>query len=383
MGLAAAAEEEQRKTALGACHAVTVTPGIRRRPNLVSKIAWQDRGRVRHPGLVPFVRVKPDDMTQVTAVARIEDAARQVDDPQAFPPIAELLAGQMRYGWDLEPPEHYLYLPEDASDPVGCLAVELPTRDNVHLVWASVVVHPDHRRHGHGSAIMKEALRIARAAGRSTIWVETAEDDQGARRFVERFRFRYASHDARRRQVLAEVDQAEIQRLWEMAQAAASDYCLERLQPPIPDKVLSELVEVTAAINDAPMGELTYEDEKFDLQRLRDLETAARGRGHRVYRVIARHRATGEVGGHTVVLTHPLQPDVAGQGDTAVARHHRGHRLGIRVKIDMMHWLAEVEPQVKIIETWNNVDNNFMINVNEALGYRLSRIFNMYELRLD
>jgi hypothetical protein len=24
-----------------------------------------------------------------------------------------------------------------------------------------------------------------------------------------------------------------------------------------------------------------------------------------------------------------------------------------------------------------------MINVNEALGYRLSRIFNMYELRLD
>ena len=146
--------------------------------------------------------------------------------------------------------------------------------------------------------------------------------------------------------------------------------------------MLSELVEVTAAINDAPMGELTYEDEKFDLQRLRDLETAARGRGDRVYRVIARHRATGEVGGHTVVITHPLQPDVAGQGDTAVARHHRGHRLGLLLKIDMMRWLAQVEPQLKIIETWNNVDNKFMINVNEALGYRLSRIFNMYELKL-
>jgi len=321
-------------------------------------------------------------MAQVTAVASIEEAARQVDDPDAFPLIPEMLAGQMRYGWDLEPPENYLYTPEDASDPVGALAVELPTRDNLHLVWANIRVHPDHRRRGHGSAIMNEALRLAREADRSTIWVGTAEDDQGARRFVEGFGFAYASHDARRRQVLAEVDQTEIQRRWEMAAAAASDYRLERLRPPISDEVLSELVEVTAAINDAPMGELTYEDERFDLQRLRDLETAARGRGDRVYRVIARHRTTGEVGGHTVVLTHPLQPEIGVQGDTAVARHHRGHRLGLLLKIDMMHWLAEVEPQLKIIETWNNVDNNFMINVNEALGYRLSRIFNMYELKL-
>jgi hypothetical protein len=83
-----------------------------------------------------------------------------------------------------------------------------------------------------------------------------------------------------------------------------------------------------------------------------------------------------------VVLTHLLQPHVGGQGDTAVSSHHRGHRLGLLLKIDMMRWLAEVEPRLEIIETWNNVDNSFMINVNEALGYRLSRIFNMYELQL-
>ena len=43
-------------------------------------------------------------MTQVTAVACIEEAARQVDDPEAFPLIPEMLAGQLRYGWDLEAP---------------------------------------------------------------------------------------------------------------------------------------------------------------------------------------------------------------------------------------------------------------------------------------
>jgi GNAT superfamily N-acetyltransferase len=332
---------------------------------------------------MPLVRVEPDDIAQVTAVAYIEEAARQVDDPEAFPVIAEMLAGEMRYGWDLEPPEHYLYVPDQATEPVGALAVELPTRDNLHLIWAQIWVHPDHRRRGHGSVIMNEVLRIAREAGRSTIWVGTAEDDQGAQCFVEKFGFRYASHDARRRQVLADIDQTEIQRLWASAQVAASDYCLERLRPPSSDEVLSELIAVTAAINDAPMGDLTYEDEKFDLQRVQDLETALLGRGHRGYRVIARHRTTGEVGGHTMLITHPLLPDVGMQADTAVARHHRGHRLGLLLKMDMMRWLAEAEPQLTIIETWNNVDNRFMIDVNEALGYRLSRIFNMYELRLE
>jgi GNAT superfamily N-acetyltransferase len=331
---------------------------------------------------MPFVRVDPDASAEVTAVACIAEAARQVDDPHAFPPIPEMLAGEMRYGWDLDPEEHYLYIPENAIDPVGVLVVDLPTRDNLHLVWCQIFVHPDHRRCGHGSAIMNEALRRAREAGRDTIWVAAPEDDQGARRFVERFGFSYASHDARRRQVLADLDQAEIKRLWTEAAKAASDYRLEQLQPPITDDLLSELVEVTAAINDAPMGDLTYEDEKFDLQRLRDFETALRGREDRSYRVLARHRTTGEVGGHTMVIIHPLRPHFGMQADTAVARHHRGHRLGLLLKIDMMRWLAETEPQLKIIETWNNADNSFMINVNEALGYRLSRIFNMYELHL-
>ena len=116
---------------------------------------------MRHPGLVPFVRVQPDDMTQVTAVACIEEAVRQVDDPEAFPLIAKMLAGQMRFGWDLDPPEHYLYIPEEASDPVGALAGSSDTRQPAPGLGQRLV-HPDHRRHGHGSVIMNEALRTAR-----------------------------------------------------------------------------------------------------------------------------------------------------------------------------------------------------------------------------
>jgi GNAT superfamily N-acetyltransferase len=337
----------------------------------------------RHPGGMPFVRVNAGDAAAIQVLTDLYNAARAVDDPTSPPAIAELVAGDVEFGWDLHPEVRYLYTPPGGDQPVGALGIDLPVYDNLQLVWAEVLVHPDHRRQGHGTAIMEEVLRQAREAGRTIIWVGTAEDDLGAQAFVAKFGFGYASHDARRRQRLAEVDHDELDRLHAQAIEAAKDYRLERLRSPVPDEVLAELIEVTAAINDAPGGTLTYEDEVFDVTRLREVETARQKRGDLMYRIVARHKETGEAAGHTVVVFNPLRPQRAGQGDTAVARTHRGHRLGLLLKIDMMHWLAEEQPQLEEIETWNHADNAYMINVNEAIGYRLSRIFNMYELKLE
>jgi GNAT superfamily N-acetyltransferase len=329
-----------------------------------------------------YVRVQPDDAARVQAVADVWNAARAVDDPEAFPSIPEMLAGQLRYGWDLEPGECFLYYPGGAEEAVGVLELELPARDNLHLVWGSITVHPAHRRSGHGSAMMGEILRRAQAAGRSTIWLEAVEDDPDPRKFLESFGFRCASSDARRRQVLADVDQDEIERLWCAAEKAAAGYRLERLPSPAPEDVLADLAAVTAVINDAPMGELTYEHEVYDTARIRDIETARQGRDERCYRLLARHRETGEIAGHTLVVRSPHRERSAGQGDTAVARAHRGHKLGLLLKIAMMRWIAEVAPQVEVIETYNNVDNRYMIDVNEAIGYRLSQVFATFERNL-
>ena len=86
---------------------------------------------------------------------------------------------------------------------------------------------------------------------------------------------------------------------------------------------------------------------------------------------MARHRETGELGGHTVVAVEEQRPALADQHDTAVARAHRGHRLGLLLKAGMLLWLAEAEPQLETIDTWNAESNDHMIAVNEALGYRV------------
>jgi GNAT superfamily N-acetyltransferase len=331
---------------------------------------------------MPFLLVDPDDVDLIDQAVGILNRSRTVDDPDGFPVHPTLLARSLRYGWDLEPDETYLYSPADGQPPAGVLALSFPSRDNLHLGWADITVDPVQRRRGAGSAILEEVIRRTRNVGRTTIWLGTAEDDLGAKAFLESFGFRYASHDARRRQVLSEVDTDAVARLYAVAEAAAHDYVLERGTLPTPADVLEELVDVTAAINDAPMGDLTFTEELFDLKRLQDIEAAAAGRQDEVYRIWARHRGSGAVGGHTLVATNRLQPGLGRQGDTAVSRHHRGHRLGLLLKIAMMRWLAEVEPQLEVIETWNQADNDYMIRVNEAIGYRLNRVFAMYELTL-
>jgi RimJ/RimL family protein N-acetyltransferase len=331
------------------------------------------------PDAMRLVRVDPADLAAVTASVDLLNAAQRIDDPGEDPGLPELTARWLEFGWDLDPETRYLYVDPDGA-PVAVLEVDLPRRDNQHLVWGNVIVHPDHRRRGHGTALVAELVRRAVEAGRTTIWLGTAEDDLGSRAFLEKQGFRYASHDARRKQVLADVDGVAVDALHSRAVVAAADYVIERLEPPYTDELLEQLVEVTAAINDAPMGDLTFEDEVFDVGRLRDIESAREGRGDRIYRLAARHRETGVIGGHTVVVVHPLRPEHAGQGDTAVHRDHRGHRLGLLLKTEMMRLLAETEPQLTEITTWNHADNRYMIDVNEAIGYRLSRVFAMYEL---
>lgn len=330
-----------------------------------------------------FVRVHPDDTGAVAAAVELLETARQLDDPTAPPLVPELHQRWLRHGWDLHPEESFLSVPEPGSPAVGVLTLDLPVRDNRHLVWADFTVRPGLRRRGHGTAMLREVLRRTREAGRTTVWLGGAEDDPVAARFLTGAGFRYASHDARRKQRLAGVDPATVARLRREAEAAAGDYRLERLLPPLTEELMSEVAVVAESINDAPMGDLTYEPEVYDLDLMRDVEAARIGRGDRMYRVVARHRQTGELGGHTVVITTPLRPARGSQGDTAVARQHRGHRLGLLLKLEMMAWLAEVEPQLEEIETWNQADNGYMISVNEALGYRLDRVFALYERKLD
>src|SRR5260370_37742505 len=91
----------------------------------------------------------------------------------------------------------------------------------------------------------------------------------------------------------------------------------------------------------------------------------------RDYTVAARHDATGDLAALTEIAVDPDDPGWGHQLLTAVARKHRGHRLGLLVKIAMLELLATAEPQLERIVTWNARANEHMIAVNESLGYTI------------
>jgi GNAT superfamily N-acetyltransferase len=316
---------------------------------------------------VQITRFGPDDADLLAAYVEVVNASRAADSPWEHPATLRSEEGRFRFGWDGEVEAPYVGRVDGVPVAVGRVATT--DYDNLHLAWLGVQVHPGHRRRGLGTAMLEELVAEVRARGRTSIGMD-GWDDEGARGFAARHGFDQKSASVERRQQLADLDWAEIERLHAEASAAASAYEIVRREGRTPDEELEELAVMASAINDAPTDDLDIEDEVFSADRMRAYETSQLGRGHRFFRTFVRHRDTGEQAGHSVVLVDGERPHLAHQHDTSVVSGHRGHKLGLLLKTDMNLWLREVQPQIAEIRTWNAESNGHMIGVNEAIGYR-------------
>jgi GNAT superfamily N-acetyltransferase len=313
-------------------------------------------------------RFTPGDTVTLPEVVDLRNAAAKVDAPFEHPLTVHQYAGMLRHGWDGEVPEPYAAW--DGGRLVGVLELHTSEWDNTHLAWLDLLVHPDLRGAGRGTELLGFARKRAVALGRSSLG-SFGWDIASTRRFADRHAFPVKGTAIKRRQDLAHVDRVGLARLYEEALGAAHGYELLRIAGTTPSHMLEAVAEMTAAINDAPTDDLDIEDEVFPAERVAAYEAAQVARGHRLYRVVARHRETGGLAGHTVVAVYGERPWLGDQHDTSVVGRHRGHRLGVLVKAEMLRWLEHAEPELRTIDTWNMESNDHMIGVNELLGYEV------------
>jgi GNAT superfamily N-acetyltransferase len=325
--------------------------------------------RWRHPGAVNILPLSPDDSAACAEVADLLNAVRLTDCPDQISHTAASYAAMLRHGGDGEPPTAYVGRDDDGGL-VGVLSVDLPTRENTHLAWFGLDVHPEHRRLGYGSELLAFGRDVARQDGRRVLGVG-GWDRPESRAFAARHGFEPKSVEICRRQVLADLDWDVLDKLYDEALEAADDYHLLRITDAVPDELLDAVVVMTSAINDAPTDDLDIDDDVYTPERIRAFETSMAGWDRTLYRVVARHNESGELGGHTLVGVEHERPEIGWQLDTAVVRAHRGHRLGLLVKVDLLRWLRDAEPQLASIDTWNAESNQHMIAVNEQMGYRV------------
>ncbi|HET9996142.1 MAG TPA: GNAT family N-acetyltransferase [Nocardioides sp.] len=311
--------------------------------------------------------VDADDRDAVERYAAVDNAVRALS-PWVHPTTPYRVEMMLRNGWDGEPGRHFLV--QAAGEDVGIASVDTTEYDNLDLAWVNAAIHPEHRRRGLGTAAFDSVVEVARGMGRTKLGTDSWDDEPG-RSFAAARGWDLKSTAINRRQHLGELEPGRADRLYDEALAHVGEYELERIEGRSPADLLESLAVATAAINDAPLDDLDIEDEVFTGDRVAAYENAQLASGFRLYRIIARHRGTGEIAGLTVATVDTERPAQGHQHDTSVVRAHRGHRLGLWLKADMMRWLAETEPQLETIDTWNAESNDHMIGVNERLGYRV------------
>lgn len=155
------------------------------------------------------------------------------------------------------------------------------------------------------------------------------------------------------------------------AAARAADYELLHWTDSCPDENAAQLAVLMSRMStDAPTGALSYEPETWDVARVRQVEDTWRRAGRSSLVAAARHRGTGELAAYTVLQVAADKPWLASQDDTLVAASHRGHRLGMLVKILNLRRLREGHAAVRRVLTFNAAENEHMLSINVALGFK-------------
>ncbi|HRA07332.1 MAG TPA: hypothetical protein PKV13_12040 [Propionicimonas sp.] len=297
-------------------------------------------------------------------------------------------------------------LPEAPVEPAEVLAATtlyLPTVDNLHLLDnVSVLVRQDARRHGLGSALASELRRIAVENGRDTMvgfsqhpLGESSADEHlvgpdgggrlpfdGSSRFALATGFGLAQIE-RQSRLLLPVDPHRLAALRAEAEAKALPaYRVESWVGPTPPALHDGVARMHAALStDAPLGDVDWQPELWDAARVQVRDEQIH-RTARLVTTVAIEVATGEVVALTDFHLPNAHPRRLEQGTTAVDRAHRGHRLGLLIKVANLQLLAEAQPDAIHVDTWNAGENQWMLAINTAVGYRLYTLFGIWQTKL-
>jgi len=318
------------------------------------------------------MRIEPfdagTDREVVRACHEMHVAATPVDVPGEPPMSDHAFAGWLRMHWTGDRPE--TWLARDATGaPCGWYSLILPARENTHLAYLDPVVGLPHRRQGIGTALVRHAAGRAHQEGRAILAAEATLGSAGEG-FSRALGARAGMPEASRVLYVRAIADGHLARLRARAQAAAHGYSVLSWEGPAPEGYTGQVAALYQDGEDAPLED-GHERKHWDAARVHEAERRIAEQGVRHYGMAARDDRTGELVALTELETDPQTPGWGYQCLTVVARAHRGHRLGLLVKVAMLEMLAGREPRLERIVTGNADVNEHMIAINAELGYQV------------
>ena len=270
---------------------------------------------------------------------------------------------------------------------LGRLDLSLSDQDNTHLAGFNLSVHPQERRRGVGSALLRHAEERAAEDGRTTLstWIpvpgpgNTAISGVGSP-FAVAKGYKPSLEVAIRKCDLDAVDESELDELWSAAWKRAEGFELVPFEGAPPEEIIDGMAYLHARMyTDMPLGEWDLQEADIDRDRLLDWSRQRRQRGELHLQVAVRHLESGEIAGFTEIIIEGGEEAHCSQGDTIVDPRFRGHRLGTVLKIANQRRVRQWRPKMRYVWTGNAVSNEHMISINEAVGYRVAGMEQVFQ----
>jgi RimJ/RimL family protein N-acetyltransferase len=175
--------------------------------------------------------------------------------------------------------------------------------------------------------------------------------------------------DVQRRLTLPVAEEL-LDRLAAGAAAHHEGYELRSFTGPIPDELAEAWVGLDATLmTEAPMGEIEREAEAADVDALRAREAVVAAQGRQKVNAAAL-APDGDLVAITDLTVTEHESERAYQWGTLVRPDHRGHRLGLAVKVANLRLLQQTHPQITTVVTYNADVNAPMVAINEQVGFR-------------
>lgn len=260
---------------------------------------------------------------------------------------------------------------------VGCATYEYLVAD-ADSCWSRVNVLAAHRGHGIGSALAAQVEALARADGRRKIVTFFPSPDAPGDRIEAPTGFGSVPADnpevqfaLRHGYRLEQVERGSRLSLpVSVTVEPPADYRLHYWINNTPPEWLDQMALLNTRMStDAPTAGLEEPEDVVTVERLLEQEAGIARNPRSYLNAAVEHVPTGVLAGFTT-MSVPAEPERSvNQYSTLVLKEHRGHRLGMLLKVANLDHLQRVRPGHPSIVTFNAEENRYMLDVNEKIGF--------------
>lgn len=308
-------------------------------------------------------------------------AERQPNEP---PETFEQFAANTRNPPPIVEVTPWVVWSDDHSEVLGRAGLGVPLIEgNEHIVQFEIMVLPEQRRKGIGTALLGLVAGRTRSAGRTLLVSATTSTVPAGAQFMRAVGASAALEGHNNELHIQDIDRTLMRSWIERAKERADGFEMGWWLGRYPEDRLEDIAAMMEAQNTVPLGDLEVEDFHFSADHVRGMEATRVQRGVDCWTCYIEEMATGKIAGFTEILFHPSTPRKLDQGLTAVFEPYRNKGLGRWLKAAMMERVLDELPEAQVVVTGNADVNEAMLSINREMGFQPAMSETVWQMKLD